>query len=81
MPSYLISHQAPPLLIKAKFPRRIDGIAICISSILSDINLYTSIFSRAFTHSFIGVILLVIPLAILLTILFDKFIAPLVLIH
>jgi hypothetical protein len=33
MPFTLISHQAPSLLIKTKFPRKIDGIAICIGSI------------------------------------------------
>jgi membrane-bound metal-dependent hydrolase YbcI (DUF457 family) len=78
MPSYLISHQAPTLLIKAKFPRKIDGIAICMGSIIPDINLYTNLFSRTFTHSFIGVLLLVTPLAVLLTIIFDKFFASLI---
>lgn len=78
MPSYLISHQAPPLLIKAKFPKRIDGIAICIGSIIPDINLYTDLFSRNFTHSFFGVLLLAVPLAVLLTMVFDKCIAPLI---
>jgi membrane-bound metal-dependent hydrolase YbcI (DUF457 family) len=78
MPSTLISHQAPALLIKAKFPRKIDGIAICIGSILPDINLYNNLFSRNFTHSFIGVIMIIAPLAVLLTMVFDRWLASLI---
>jgi membrane-bound metal-dependent hydrolase YbcI (DUF457 family) len=78
MPSFLVSHQAPALLIKVKYRSKIDGIAICIGSMIPDLNLFTGLLSRNFTHSLFGVILLTVPLTILLTILFDKYLASLI---
>ncbi|MBY9015123.1 MAG: DUF4184 family protein [Candidatus Lokiarchaeota archaeon] len=77
MPSTFISHQAPAILLKLKYPKKIDLTAICIGTIIPDLNLI-SILNRNFTHSFIGVIILTVPITILLTIIFNKYFAPLI---
>jgi hypothetical protein len=80
MPSSIISHQAPALLIKLKYPRKIDGTAICISTFVPDLNVFFDFllpgFFRNLTHSLIGVIIWTIPITLLLTILFSQYIAP-----
>ena len=38
MPSSLFSHQAPGLILKLKYPKKFDGTALCIGTIIPDIN-------------------------------------------
>lgn len=80
MPSSIISHQAPALLIKLKFPNRIDGTAICLATIIPDFNIFFDPFFpisfRNITHSFLGLLIWTIPLTIFSTMLFSKYIAP-----
>ncbi|MBY9004613.1 MAG: DUF4184 family protein [Candidatus Lokiarchaeota archaeon] len=78
MPSFLISHQAPAFLIKLKYPKKIDLVAICIGTIIPDLNLFSSILNRNFTHSFIGIIIVTVPLTIFLSIMFIKYLSPLI---
>jgi len=78
MPSFLISHQAPAFLIKLKYPRKIDLVAICIGTIIPDLNLFFSILSRNFTHSFIGIIIVTVPITVFLTVIFIKYLTPLI---
>ena len=80
MPSGLFSHQAPALILKVKYPKKFDGTALCIGTIIPDINVLFNPFSpfnfRNFTHSLLGLITLVIPLTIFLTIIFSMNIGP-----
>jgi membrane-bound metal-dependent hydrolase YbcI (DUF457 family) len=82
MPNPIISHQAPALLIKIKFPNRIDGTAICIGALVPDLYLFSSyIFQleiRRLTHSLLGLFLWTVPLTILLTMLFCRYIGPII---
>jgi len=80
MPSSIISHQAPAFVIKLKYPRKIDGTAICISTFVPDLNVFVDFllpgFFRNLTHSLIGIIIWTIPITLLFTILFSQYIAP-----
>ena len=80
MPNSLISHQAPGLFIKMKYPKRIDGTAICLSVFVPDLDVFFVPFMpfpfRHVTHSLLGLLIWVAPLTILLTILFSKYIGP-----
>jgi len=79
MPSSL-SHQAPGLFIKMKYPKRIDGTAICLSAFVPDLNVFFEPFMpfsfRHVTHSLLGLLIWGAPITILLTILFSKYIGP-----
>lgn len=81
MPSSVLSHQAPALLIKLKYPYRFDGTALCISTFIPDIDVIIDFFLpfsiRGITHSLLGLILWTIPLTIILTIVFSRYIGPL----
>ncbi len=81
MPSSVLSHQAPALLIKLKYPNRFDGTALCISTFIPDIDVIIDFFLpfsiRGITHSLLGLILWTIPLTIILTIVFSRYIGPL----
>ena len=80
MPSSLLSHQAPGLILKIKYPKKFDGTAICISTFVPDICVvidpFFSFNFRGITHSLLGLVLFNIPITMLLTILFCKYIAP-----
>ena len=80
MPSGVVSHQAPGLLLKIKYPRKFDGTALCISTLVPDLNAVIDLFFpcnfRNITHSFLGLFIYTIPLTLILTILFCKFIGP-----
>ncbi|MFX0029425.1 MAG: DUF4184 family protein [Candidatus Hermodarchaeota archaeon] len=80
MPSSLFSHQAPGLLLKIKYPKKFDGTALCISTIIPDIYILFHPFLpfelRNLTHSLIGLFVLTIPLSIILTIIFSMNIGP-----
>jgi len=82
MPSPLISHQAPALFIKMKYPKRIDGTAICIGALVPDLYLISSyVFQleiRQLTHSLLGLFTWTAPLTILLTMLFCRYIGPII---
>ncbi|MFX0039980.1 MAG: DUF4184 family protein [Promethearchaeota archaeon] len=80
MPSSIFSHQAPGLLLKIKYPKKFDGTALCISTLVPDFNLFFNPFLpfdfRHFTHSLLGLLIFTIPLTIFLTILFSRYIGP-----
>ncbi|MFW9878989.1 MAG: DUF4184 family protein [Candidatus Thorarchaeota archaeon] len=82
MPSGVISHQAPGLFLKIKFPNKFDGTALCISTLVPDLNILVNFFLpfsfRNITHSLLGLLIYTIPLTILLTMLFRTYISPLV---
>ena len=81
MPSSVLSHQAPALLIKLKYPNRFDGTALCISTFIPDLDVIIDFFLpfsiRGITHSLLGLIMWTIPLTIILTIVFSRYIGPL----
>ncbi len=80
MPSSIFSHQAPGLLLKIKYPRKFDGTALCISTLVPDFNLLVNPFLtfdfRNITHSLLGLLIFTIPLTIILTMLFSRYIGP-----
>ena len=80
MPSSVLSHQAPALILKIKYPKKFDGTALCISTFVPDINVFFNPFLpfnfRNFTHSLLGVVLLTIPLTLVLTVIFCRKIGP-----
>ncbi|MFX0026988.1 MAG: DUF4184 family protein [Candidatus Hermodarchaeota archaeon] len=76
MPSPIISHQAPALFIKIKYPNRIDGSAICIGALVPDLHEIFFLGIRPLTHSFLGLFIWTVPLTILLTMLFCRYIGP-----
>jgi len=82
MPNSLISHQTPGMILKIKFPRKIDGTAICFGAFVPDLNtivdLFTNIQFRNITHSLLGQIIWTVPITIILTILFSKYIGPII---
>ncbi|MFX1499319.1 MAG: DUF4184 family protein [Promethearchaeota archaeon] len=81
MPSSIFSHQAPALLIKIKYPYKFDGTALCISTLVPDLDVILELFFpislRGITHSFLGLFIWTMPLTIILTILFSRYIGPL----
>lgn len=82
MPSALLSHQAPGLAIKLKAPRLVDGTALCLGTMIPDLNAVVEIcipmkFNQ-WTQSLVGLIIWTIPIAMVMTIVFCKYIAPLV---
>jgi hypothetical protein len=80
MPSSVFSHQAPGLFLKIKYPKKFDGTALCISTIVPDINVLLDPFLpfnfRNLTHSLLGLVTFTIPLTIFLTIIFSMNIGP-----
>jgi membrane-bound metal-dependent hydrolase YbcI (DUF457 family) len=80
MPSGVISHQAPGLFLKVKYPRKFDGTALCLSTIIPDISVILDPFSlfnfRNITHSLLGLVVLTIPLTIVLTMFFSSYLGP-----
>ena len=82
MPNGVVSHQAPGLLLKIKYPNKFDGTALCIGTLVPDLNalidLFFPLYFRNITHSFLGQFIYTIPLTLMLTILFCKYIGPLV---
>lgn len=73
MPNPIISHQAPTLYLKMKFPKRIDVTAICIGALVPDLTIFIEL--RHVTHSLLGQVYWTIPLTLLLTMIFDRYIA------
>ncbi|MFW9828338.1 MAG: DUF4184 family protein [Candidatus Thorarchaeota archaeon] len=80
MPTGVVSHQAPGLLIKVKFPHKFDGTALCISALVPDLNIFLDPFLpfsfRDISHSLLGLLLYNLPLTLILTILFCRYIGP-----
>ena len=80
MPNAFFSHPAPGLLLKMKYPKRIDGTAICLSAFVPDLGaLFDPLVPFSFryiTHSLLGLLIWVAPITILLTILFSQYIGP-----
>ncbi|MFX1410540.1 MAG: DUF4184 family protein [Promethearchaeota archaeon] len=81
MPSTILSHQAPGLALKVRFPKKFDGTALCFGTIIPDFNFIFDFFFDinfyAFTHSLIGQILWTTPLVILATLVFSRYLSPL----
>jgi hypothetical protein len=73
MPNPLISHQAPALYLKMKFPKWIDGVAICIGAFVPDLTVTIEL--RHITHSLLGQIYWTIPITIILSIIFRRYVA------
>lgn len=80
MPDFLIAHQTPTLLIKMKYPKKFDGVALCIGAMVPDFNgfidLFTSLEIRKISHSILGLLIWTLPLTLILTIIFNRFIGP-----
>lgn len=70
-----ISHQAPALYLKMKFPKLIDAPAICIGAIVPDLTLLFFDL-RLISHSLLGQLYWTVPITFILTILFTKYFAP-----
>ena len=79
MPNAFFSHQVPGLLIKNKFPKWIDGTAICIAAMVPDFNVFIDLFSsfrfRNLTHSLLGLVIWGFPITIILTLIFANYIS------
>ncbi|KKM18642.1 hypothetical protein LCGC14_1663590, partial [marine sediment metagenome] len=80
MPSVIFSHQAPGLALKIKFPKKVDGTALCIGTIVPDL---TSIIDfllpfslRGVSHSLLGLLYYTIPLSLILMLIFRIKIGP-----
>jgi len=73
MPNPIISHQAPALYLKMKFPKWIDGSAICIGALVPD--MIFSIELRHVSHSLLGQLFWTVPLTIILSMIFCRYIA------
>jgi len=73
MPNPIISHQAPALYLKMKFPKWIDGVSICIGALVPDLTLTIEI--RHVTHSLLGQIYWTVPITLILSMLFSRYIA------
>ena len=78
MPHPIISHQAPTPFIKMRYPKRIDGTAICIGALVPDLHEIFRLGIRPLTHSFLGLFIWTSPLTILLTMLFCRYIGPII---
>ena len=80
MPSAIFSHQAPGLFLKVKYPKKLDGAALCFGTFVPDfdsiIGFFFPVNIRSLTHSLIGQIIWTIPIAILATVIFCRFLAP-----
>ncbi len=80
MPSGVLSHQAPGLILKVKYPKKFDGTALCISTLVPDVNVIFDPFLpftfRNITHSLLGLVLITLPLTLILTMLFCTYIGP-----
>ena len=74
MPNPIISHQAPGLFLKMKFPQWIDGIAIYIGALVPD--MIFSIELRHVSHSLLGQLYWTIPLTLILSMIFCRYIVP-----
>ncbi len=80
MPSSIISHQVPGLALKVKYPKIFDGSALMFGTFVPDLSLVIRRLIPfnfySLSHSLLGQILWSIPLGIILTILFNRYIAP-----
>jgi membrane-bound metal-dependent hydrolase YbcI (DUF457 family) len=80
MPSSILSHQAPGLLLKIKYPKKFDGTALCLSTFVVDLSVLVEIFVpfnfRNISHSILGLFIWTIPLTLVFTIFFSKLLAP-----
>jgi hypothetical protein len=79
MPSSVLSHQAPVLPLKIKWPKKFDGTSLCVGSFAPDFEWFLSLFNigvaeRTF-HS-IGEMVYIFPLSLVLVVLLDKVLLP-----
>ena len=71
MPNPFISHQAPGLFLKMKFPKYIDVVAISFGAFVPDLTFYMGF--RAITHSLMGQLFWTIPLALFFTMISKRY--------
>lgn len=87
MPSLVLSHQAPGILIKIAYPKRFDGTAFCIGASVPDFELVFYRVAQLFTqpdapwhwggsHCLPGLLVFVLPLSLVGTILFCRWLGP-----
>ena len=80
MPSVIFSHQAPGLALKLKYPKKLDGTALCIGTIVPDLTSIIDFFFpfslRGISHSLLGLLYYTVPLSLLLVLIFRQKIAP-----
>jgi len=76
MPNPITSHQVPTLLIKMKYPKQFDGVALCIGAFIPDFT-YFCIQLRHISHSILGQLYWTLPLTLILTPVFYRYLAPL----
>ncbi|MHA2289117.1 MAG: DUF4184 family protein [Promethearchaeota archaeon] len=83
MPNSIVAHQAPGLLLKMRYPKRIDGTAIYLGAFVPDLNVFFEPLKpfigfpfRHVTHSLLGLIIWVAPITLLLTIIFSRHLGP-----
>ena len=79
MPSSVLSHQAPVLQLKIKWPKKFDGTSLCVGSFAPDFEWFLSLFNigvaeRTF-HS-VGEIVYIFPVSLVLVVLLDKVLLP-----
>jgi hypothetical protein len=79
MPSSVLSHQAPALQLKIKWPKKFDGTSLCVGSFAPDFEWILSLFNigvaeRTF-HS-VGEMVYIFPVSLVLVVLLDKVLLP-----
>lgn len=79
MPSSVLSHQAPGLVLKVMFPKKLDGTALCFGTIVPDLSVILNWLLPfnfyGISHSFIGQLVWTLPLTIIAIIIFSKFVS------
>ena len=79
MPSSFLSHQAPVLWLKTKWPKRFDGTSLCVGSFAPDYEWVLSLFNvgvpeRKF-HT-VGELVYLLPVSLALIVFLDKVFLP-----
>ncbi|MHA1731301.1 MAG: DUF4184 family protein [Promethearchaeota archaeon] len=84
MPSALLSHQAPVLPLKMAFPKKFDGTALLLGSMMPDLELLFGAIAGAahlnwdfhYGHSLVGLVAWTLPWTLLFTVLFSRWVGP-----
>ena len=75
-----MSHQAPALLIKIRYPKKFDGVILCFGAMIPDFNGIIDTFYplgiRSIRYSLLGLIVWTLPIALILTIFFSRYLDP-----
>ncbi len=79
MPSSFLSHQAPVLQLKMKWPKRFDGTSLCVGSFAPDYEWLLSLFNVGVperTFHTLGELVYIFPVSLALVVLLDKLLLP-----